>query len=120
VRAALESIAYQVSDLVKAMERDANVKIARLAVDGGASKNNFLMGFQADILGCETVRPNVVETTALGAAYLAGISCGQWKSVDDVKQNFVADRVFKPTMSEETRLSLLQGWQKAVRQTLQK
>lgn len=120
VRAALESIAYQVSDLVKAMERDANVKIARLAVDGGASKNNFLMGFQADILGCETVRPNVVETTALGAAYLAGISCGLWKSVDDVKQNFVADRVFKPTMSEETRLSLLQGWQKAVRQTLQK
>jgi glycerol kinase len=120
VRAALESIAYQVSDLVKAMERDAEVKITRLAVDGGASKNDFLMGFQADILGCETVRPNVVETTALGAAYLAGISSGYWKSVDDVKQNFVADKVFKPKMSEQRRLSLLNGWAKAVRQTLVK
>ncbi len=117
VRASIESIAYQVSDLVQAMEKDSGLKIARLAVDGGASKNNFLLQFQADILGCATYRPDAVETTALGAAYLAGLNAGFWKDMDEIRSLLSQGRTFIPGMSERTRAELLSGWRKAVRQT---
>lgn len=117
VRASLESIAYQVSDLVLAMERDAGIDITRLAVDGGASKNNFLLQFQSDILNCETVRPQTVETTALGAAYLAGLSAGLWKDIEEIRATVRTGKVFKPDMSEGRRRELLDGWAKALRQT---
>ncbi len=116
-RAALEGIAYEVYDLVQAMEKDADIKITRLAVDGGASKNDFLMQFQSDIMHCETVRPKITETTALGAAYLAGLCAGVWKSAADIKKLNVTERVFSPQMSESERINLIDGWQKAVRQT---
>lgn len=115
VRAALESIAYRVSDIAGAMERDSGIKITRLAVDGGASANNFLMQFQADILNCETVRPDEVETTALGAAYLAGLCSGYWESIDKLKSNAVGVKTFTPQMDEATRKNLLEGWERAVR-----
>lgn len=118
IRAALESIGYEVYDLVQAMEKDAGIKITRLAVDGGASKNNFLMQFQADILNCAAVRPKVTETTALGAAYLAGLNAGCWGSVEEIRNNFETERVFNPDMSERKRAFLLAGWKKAVAQTL--
>lgn len=116
VRAALESIAYQVADLVEAMEKDAGIDITRLAVDGGASRNNFLLQFQSDILNCETVRPQTVETTALGAAYLAGLCAGLWEE-DELRTTVKTGKIFKPDMSEEKRAALLSGWQKALRQT---
>lgn len=114
VRAALESIAYQVSDLVAAMEKDAGIKISALAVDGGASANNFLMQFQSDILNCAVVRPKVVETTALGAAYLAGIARGCFDE-EQIRKNRAVQRVFKPqSTSESMRSALLEGWHSAV------
>lgn len=116
IRAALEAIDYQVYDLVSAMQRDANVKIKSLNVDGGASANNFLMQFQADILNATVVRPKVTETTALGASYLAGLVVGYWKNVDDIRSNIKVDREFKPTMTEEHRKQLVEGWAHAVRQ----
>lgn len=115
IRASLEGIAYQVHDIVAAMERDAGVKIAELSVDGGASANNFLMNFQSDILGCSVVRPEVVETTALGAAYLAGLGCGYWQSVEQIRKNRSVERVFNPSMDEAERLKLLSGWKDAVK-----
>lgn len=118
IRACLESIDYQVYDLVAAMQRDADVKITNLNVDGGASANNFLMQFQADILDANVVRPMVTETTALGASYLAGLTIGYWKDVDDIRSNVEVDKVFVPHMDEHTRRDLIEGWQKAVRQTL--
>ena len=117
IRAALEAIDYQVYDLVTSMQRDANVKIKSLNVDGGASMNNFLMQFQADILNATVVRPKVTETTALGACYLAGLTCGYWKNVEDIRDNIKLDREFKPNMQEAKRRELLDGWAKAVRQT---
>lgn len=114
IRAALESIAYQVHDIVSAMEKDAGIKISSLAVDGGASANNFLMGFQADILNCSVSRPQVVETTALGVAYLAGLNCGYWKDVEEIGGNRSVERVFLPSMDEGERLKLLNGWNSAV------
>lgn len=117
VRAALEGIAFEVADLVGCMERDAGINITRLAVDGGASKNNFLLQFQSDILNCETVRPEVVETTALGAAFLAGLASGLWKDMDEIRTTVKTGKIFKPDMSGEKRESLLLGWQKALRQT---
>lgn len=117
IRAALEAIDYQVYDLVNSMQRDAHVSIDSLNVDGGASMNNFLMQFQADILNADVVRPKVTETTALGACYLAGLTCGYWKNIDDIRSNIKVERVFKPDMSDEHRKELLAGWQKAVRQT---
>ncbi|MDE7076080.1 MAG: glycerol kinase, partial [Clostridia bacterium] len=114
IRAALEAIAYQSADLVAAMERDAGVKINSLRVDGGASANDFLMQFQSDILGVELQRPAVVETTALGAAYLAGLSCGYWGSVDELKNQRKTEREFLPSMSGSERAAALSGWQKAV------
>ncbi len=118
IRACLESIDYQVYDLVAAMQRDADVKIINLNVDGGASANNFLMQFQADILDANVVRPMVTETTALGASYLAGLTIGYWKDIDDIRSNVEVDKVFVPHMDERTRRDLIKGWQKAVRQTL--
>ena len=118
IRACLESIYYQVYDLVAAMQRDAGVKITNLNVDGGASANNFLMQFQADILDANVVRPMVTETTALGASYLAGLTIGYWKDIDDIRSNVEVDKVFVPHMDEHTRRDLIEGWQKAVRQTL--
>ncbi|MDE6598048.1 MAG: glycerol kinase GlpK, partial [Clostridia bacterium] len=118
IRASLESIAYQVSDLVNAMQKDAGIKISRLAVDGGASKNNFLMQFQSDILNCKAYRPDVVETTALGAAYLAGLNCGLWNNEDELRALQSGGTTFKPDMPEEERAFLLEGWRNAVRRTV--
>ncbi len=114
VRAALEAIAYEVCDLVTAMEKDSGMKLTRLAVDGGACANDFLMQFQSDILNCEAVRPKVAETTALGAAYLAGLCKGVWNGTEEIKQNAAADKIFTPNMPELTRFKLLEGWKNAV------
>lgn len=119
VRASLEAIAYQVSDIVSAMGRDAGAKIRSLRVDGGASANNFLMQFQSDILNICVERPKVVETTALGAAYLAGVTCGYWRSVGEIRENAATERVFLPAMNGETRGALLGGWARAIRQARQ-
>ena len=115
VRATLEAIAYQVSDIIRAMEADAGVKLATLRVDGGASANNFLMQFQADILNTSVERPDCIESTAMGAAYLAGLAVGFWKNRNDIKQNWKLDRSFQSKMEEEKRVELLHGWEKAVR-----
>lgn len=117
VRAALEAIAYEVCDLVTAMEKDSGMKLTRLAVDGGACANDFLMQFQSDILSCEAVRPRVAETTALGAAYLAGLCTGVWKGTEEIKQNAAVDKIFTPNMPELTRFKLLEGWKNAVLKT---
>jgi glycerol kinase len=116
VRATLESIAYQTREMIEAMEADSGQPLAELRVDGGATANNFLMQFQADILGKRIVRPADIETTALGAAYLAGLAVGVWKSLDELEQFWRADRVFEPAMPEDQRESLWRGWKHAVRQ----
>ena len=100
------------------MEKDAGINIARLNVDGGASKNDFLLQFQSDILNRPAVRPEAIETTALGAAYLAGLTAGFWESLDEIRSNVNAGRVFTPDMSEEVRERLLNGWNKAVGRAL--
>lgn len=115
VRATLESLAYQSYDICKAMEQDSGIPITALKVDGGACANDFLMEFQSDILGSEVHRPACIETTALGAAYLAGLSVGYWKDLDDIRNNWQLAKVFKPTMSAEKQEKLLKGWHKAVR-----
>ncbi len=114
IRATLESIAYQTYDVLKAMEEDAEVSIEGLKVDGGASANNFLMQFQSDLLDAQVVRPSCIETTALGAAYLAGLAVGFWKDVDEIQKNWKQERVFSPSVTEEKRKKLLKGWKKAV------
>lgn len=114
VRAALESIAYQVVDVMHAMESDAGCDIAKLAVDGGACANDFLMQFQADVLGCEVERPAVTETTALGAAYLAGLIAGVWKDLGQIASGRKTDRVFRPEMSVKRRKELLLGWAQSI------
>ena len=116
IRAALESIDYQVYDLVCAMEKDSGTRVISLNVDGGASMNNFLMQFQADILNARVVRPSVIETTALGACYLAGLNIGYWTDIDDIKQNIKTEREFEPHMDEEHRKKLIEGWAHSVRQ----
>jgi len=116
IRAALESIAYQVSDLVFAMQKDAGNEITHLRVDGGASANNFLMQFQSDLLCKKVERPKIVETTALGAAYLAGLNVGYWADVEDIKQNVAIESVFEPSMDQAKRERRLNGWALAVRQ----
>jgi glycerol kinase len=113
-RAALESIAYQSAELVRAMESDAGITLAELRVDGGATANNLLMQFQADILGVPVVRPKVAETTALGAAYLAGLAVGYWRDARDVAANWQVDRRFEPAMSRDRASALMAGWSKAV------
>lgn len=115
IRAALESIAYQTYDVLQAMEEDAGVSIAGLKVDGGASANDFLMQFQSDILGARVYRPECIETTALGAAYLAGLACGYWKSKEEIHSNWQLGREFTHELSEAKREQLLKGWQKAVK-----
>ena len=118
VRATLESIAYQTYDICQAMENDALVPLTRLKVDGGASANSFLMQFQSDLLGADVVRPECIETTALGAAYLAGLAVGFWSSLDDVRASWETEKVFIPEMSEERRSKLLTGWRHAVKTAL--
>jgi len=113
-RAALEGIAYQVQDVLHAMEADSGVKLKELRVDGGACVNNLLMQFQSDILNVPVTRPKVTETTALGAAYLAGLAIGYWKNIDDIASQWQADRRFAPGMKTPQRKHLLAGWNKAL------
>ncbi|MGB0864659.1 MAG: FGGY-family carbohydrate kinase, partial [Saprospiraceae bacterium] len=113
VRATLESLAYQTKDVLAAMEKDSGVPLKSLRVDGGATANNFLMQFQADMLGVPVGRPQVVETTALGAAYLAGLAVGFWKK-EELGTAWKIDKRFEPTMDEDTKAGLYKGWAKAV------
>lgn len=115
IRATLESLAYQVNDVLKAMEADSGIEVRALKVDGGASANNFLMQFQSDMIGAPVHRPDCVETTAMGAAYLAGLAVDYWTNKESVIQNWQVDRVFKPGMPEEERLNKIKGWDKAVK-----
>ena len=115
IRATLESLAYQVNDVLRAMEADSGISLSALKVDGGASANNFLMQTQADLINSPVERPSCIETTAMGAAYLAGLAVGYWKSKEDVVKNWSIDRVFEPQISEEKRDKKLRGWKKAVR-----
>jgi glycerol kinase len=117
-RATLESIAYQTNDVLKAMQADSGIHIKELRVDGGATANNLLMQFQSDILQVPVVRPKVYETTALGAAYLAGLAVGYWKSVDDIQQQWQVDKKFTPSMPIEKANELLKGWNRAVKATI--
>lgn len=117
-RAALEGIAFQTYDIAEAMEKDAGLKLRELKVDGGASHNNLLMQFQSDILRSRVVRPTVTETTARGAAYLAGLAVGYWKSLDDISGQWEADRCFEPQQSQEYADKAVAGWRDAVRRTL--
>ena len=117
VRATLESLAYQTYDVLKAMESDSGIRLAALKVDGGASANNFLMQFQADVLDTKVERPECVETTALGAAYLAGLAVGYWKDMDDVKENWKLERTFEPNMAENVRTLNINGWHEAVKRS---
>lgn len=114
IRATLEAMAYQTKDVLGAMQKDAQITLQTLRVDGGAVANNLLMQFQADLLGVNVERPEVIETTALGAAYLAGLGVGFWKNQGEICSSWRMDRCFKPDMSEERRIKLYRGWQKAV------
>ena len=114
VRATVESLAYQVHDVIQAMEQDAGVRLNALKVDGGASANDFLMQFQADILNSQVVRPSCIETTALGAAYLAGLATGFWPDAVQVEKNWSQEKCFLPSMEEAKRVKLLRRWDKAV------
>ncbi len=113
-RAALEAVAYQSAELLEAMQKDSGAKLKELRVDGGASNNDLMMQFQADILGVPVVRPKITETTALGAAYLAGLAVGFWKSTDDIAHQWQVDKRFEPQMDEVTRTKLMKRWKKAV------
>ena len=115
IRATVESLAYQSADLLFAMEKDSGLQLEALKVDGGACKNNFMMQFQADIINAKVLRPKCVETTAMGAAYLAGLAVGYWASKEDVINNWAIDRTFEPSMAEHERQELLDGWHKAVK-----
>ena len=117
-RAALEGIAYQTMDITAAMSRDAGIPLKELKVDGGASRNNLLMQFQADILGTKVIRPQVVETTAMGAAYLAGLAVGYWSSIDDIRKQWQIDRIFEPSWEKEKIQAAKDGWEDAVKRTL--
>ena len=114
IRAALESIAYQSADVISAMEQDTGIKLRELKVDGGASANNFLMQFQSDIINAAISRPVIRETTALGAAYLAGLATGVWGSISDIRESWTLDCRFQPEMSPENREKYMKGWKKAV------
>lgn len=115
IRATLESIAYQTADVLRAMEQDSGIRLKGLKVDGGASANDFLMQFQADIVDTPVHRPSCIETTALGAAYLAGLAVGYWKSREEIRENWQAGAVFCPSMAKERQQELLRGWRRAVR-----
>ena len=115
IRATLESLAFQVNDVISAMQADSGITLSTLKVDGGASANNFLMQFQSDIMGAPVHRPVCVETTAMGAAYLAGLAVGYWESKEAVVKNWQIDKVFRPDMAEAERTELVYGWNKAVK-----
>ena len=115
IRATLESLAFQTNDVLQAMKSDSGIELTSLKVDGGASANNLLMQMQSDIIGAPVNRPSCVETTAMGAAYLAGLAVGYWDSKDDVIKNWSIDRTFRPEISDEERASKIKGWNKAVR-----
>ena len=117
-RAALEGIAHQVADVLDAMQHDATVKLTQLRVDGGASQNNLLMQFQADILGVPVIRPSITETTALGAAYLAGLAVGYWRDVDEIADQWRPERVFEPRLSLQTCADYRQCWRNALARTM--
>lgn len=115
IRGVLEAIAYQTVDVIRAMERDSGICLKSLKVDGGASANDFLMQFQADMVDVQVHRPKCIETTALGAAYLAGLAVGYWKDREEIRENWQIGKVFEPAMEEDRRQRLLRGWQKAVK-----
>jgi glycerol kinase len=117
IRAALESLAYQTKDVLDAMAEDSGIELKSLRVDGGAVKNNFLMQFQSDMLGVPVDRPVINETTALGAAYLAGLAVGYWKDKEEIAAQWKKERTFTPVMEEGERQKLYRGWQKAVEAT---
>jgi glycerol kinase len=114
IRATLDAIAYQVYDVLSAMEADAGITLSRMKVDGGASANNYLMQIQCDISGAPVIRPSCVETTAMGAAYLAGLAVGYWKDLDEIRRNWASDRIFAPQITAEMRKQRLQNWHRAV------
>ena len=116
-RAALESIAFQSYDLLKAMEADAGIPIAELRVDGGATHNNLLMQFQSDIVNTKVIRPTMVETTALGAAYLAGLAVGFWKDIEELRAKWQIDQTFEPKVNDAERVECIQGWARAIKAT---
>lgn len=118
VRGTLEALAYQSRDIIDAMMKDSEIELKRLRVDGGASQNDFLMQFQADISGTEVDRPKIVETTALGVAYLAGLATGYWRDIEELSRTFVIDKSFVPSMPEEIRSEKYRYWRKAVERTL--
>lgn len=118
LRAAEESIAYQSRDVLEVIQKDSGINLKKLKVDGGAVRDNFLMQFQSDILGVPVVRPKVVETTALGAAYLSGLAVGFWKDKEEIAQKWKADKEFSPNMDEKTKEKLYKGWKKAVSRSL--
>ena len=115
IRATLESLAYQVNDVLVAMKADSGIDLAALKVDGGASANDFLMQTQANLINAPVNRPQCVETTAMGAAYLAGLAVGYWKSKEDVIKNWAIDQTFEPKIDEEQRQKMIKGWNKAVK-----
>ncbi|MBU0991126.1 MAG: glycerol kinase GlpK [Proteobacteria bacterium] len=120
VRAALESMAYQTMDVISIMEKESGIGVHELAVDGGATANNFLMQFQADIMNKTVIRPRIIESTSLGAAYLAGLKANVWKSSDELLNLKTIDHQFKPAMDGQTRQALIEGWQNAIRKALTK
>jgi glycerol kinase len=117
-RAALESIAYQTMDVLKAMEADAGIAIRELRVDGGATANNLLMQFQSDMLNTKVVRPAITETTALGAAYLAGLAVGFWKSIEEISMQWQMEKTFHPELSDDQRNHYAKGWNRAISATI--
>ena len=118
-KAALESIAYQTYDVLKAMEADSGIEIKELRVDGGATVNNGLMQFQSDILQCKVVRPKITETTALGAAYLAGLAVGYWKNISEIQEQWQADKTFSPAMETGQKTKLVKGWARAIKASVE-
>ncbi len=114
-RAALESIAYQTMDVINAMQADANIEVKELRVDGGATINNLLMQFQSDVLNTKVIRPKITETTALGAAYLAGLAVGYWKNMDEISAQWQAEKTFEPQMQSSQKNALIKNWERAVR-----
>ncbi len=115
IRATLESIAYQVNDVLQAMEADSGINLSALKVDGGASSNDFLMQVQADIINAIVLRPECVESTAMGAAYLAGLAVGYWKNKEEILGNIVVNKSFKPKITKEERQRRINGWKRAVK-----
>jgi glycerol kinase len=118
IRAALESMAYQTRDVLAAMEKDSGISVKELRADGGAIANDFMAQFQADILDIAVLRPKVQETTAQGAAYLAGLATGFWSSREEIAKQWAVDKRFEPTMAEEQREKLYAGWTQAVQATM--